>query len=405
MQLIEVVSKKHEEQFLAVVDDIYRGDLSYIRPLDGMVRAIFDASENRLLADGKAVRFLLFDEATDRPIGRIAAFVNAGKAFTYSQPTGGIGFFECTNNRQAAFALFDKAKQWLTDQGMQAMDGPINFGENVNFWGLLVDGFTQPAFGMAYNPAYYRDFFEAYGFGVYYEQITSHLNLKKPFPERFWRIAERVVAREGFSFRHFDYENADFFINAIIDIHQDAWQFHEGFAPLRKDELTETLRKSKPFLQEDLIWFAFYNNEPIAFLVMFPDVNQILKHFNGQISTLGKLKFWWLKRNKRMTRTRVTVLGVKTRYQRMGVESGIFYQLRDVVARSPHLTEMEISWVGDFNPKMRALQEAMETTFGKKHLTYRYHFDEEKRKEFQRSKTIPVDTKTKAHEGKADAMD
>ena len=38
------------------------------------------------------------------------------------------------------------------------MDGPINFGENDNNWGLLVDGFMQQGFGMPYNKRYYRNF-------------------------------------------------------------------------------------------------------------------------------------------------------------------------------------------------------------------------------------------------------
>jgi hypothetical protein len=394
MQLVEVVTPTHKKQFLDIVDDIYRGDQNYIRPLNSMVDAIFDPAKNRHLEKGKAVRYLLFDGNAPKPIGRIAAFVNANKAYGYEQPTGGIGFFECVDSQDAAFMLFDHAKQWLAAQGMEAMDGPINFGENDNFWGLLVDGFTPPAFGMPYNPPYYRPFFEAYGFGVYFEQITNHLDLVKPFPERFWRIAERIVAREGFEFKHFDYAAVDKFVADAIEIHNDAWRFHESFSPLDRKQLLNFLNKAKPFLQPDLIWFAYYNGEPIAFLVMFPDVNQILRHFNGHIGLWGKLKFWWLKRNRAMTRTRVTALGVKPHYQRLGVESGMFYQLRDVVARNPHITEMELSWVGDFNPKMRALQEAMESVFGKKHITYRYLFGSQKRADFHRSKTIPVDTKS-----------
>ena len=69
--------------------------------------------------------------------------------------------------------------------GMEAMDGPVNFGENLINWGLLVKGFEPQGFGMPYNKPYYQGLFEAYGFQVYFEQYSYHLNHKDPFPERF----------------------------------------------------------------------------------------------------------------------------------------------------------------------------------------------------------------------------
>ena len=77
--------------------------------------------------------------------------------------------------KQAAFLLFDTAKEWLSSKGMQAMDGPINFGENDTNWGLLVEGFTQPGFGMGYHKKYYEEhFLKKYGFKNYFEQYSYH---------------------------------------------------------------------------------------------------------------------------------------------------------------------------------------------------------------------------------------
>jgi hypothetical protein len=83
------------------------------------------------------------------------------------------------------------------------MDGPINFGENDNFWGLLVEGFTPPSYGMNYNPPYYKAFFEDYGFETEYEQITNHLDVHKPFSERFTKIANWVIQKPGYTFQAF----------------------------------------------------------------------------------------------------------------------------------------------------------------------------------------------------------
>jgi hypothetical protein len=109
MQIVEVKNKRQEKSFLDMVDVIYRDDENYVRPLDVMISEVFDRKKNILFKNGDAVRFLLVDDQ-QRVIGRIAAFVNGNKAYSNDQPTGGIGFFECIDNKDAATMLFDAAK-------------------------------------------------------------------------------------------------------------------------------------------------------------------------------------------------------------------------------------------------------------------------------------------------------
>ncbi len=393
MKVIEVNDKPTQKLFLDVVELIYRDDKEYVRPLDNMVEEVFDPSTNTYFNHGIATRFILIDQ--DKVIGRIAAFINYKKADGFDQPTGGVGFFECINNSEAAHLLFDTAKDWLKVHNMEAMDGPINFGENDNFWGCLVEGYSQPGFGMQYNPPYYKELFESYGFTTYFEQITNHLDLTVPFPERFWKIAGWVVKKDGFSFKHFKIKEADKFIDDFETVYNDAWKFHENFTPIDKKVLKATMMKAKAFMMEDLIWYAYHDNKPIGFLVLFPDVNQILKHFNGKMSLLNKIRFLWMKQRKYMTRARVVILGVVPKFQRSGIESGLFWHLKGSVDRNPHLKELELSWVGDFNPKMRVLQESMGASFGKKHITYRYLFNNKNNAQV-RASAIPVDTKYNA---------
>jgi len=391
MEILSVNTTETAREFLNVVELIYKDDNNYVRPLDAQIEEVFDASSNDFFKHGKAHRFILKDEK-GLTIGRVGAFINEKKAYGFAQPTGGMGFFECINNKQAAFLLFDTAKKWLSEQGMEAMDGPINFGENDNFWGLLIEGFTPCAFGMQYNPPYYQAFFEDYGFYNYFEQVTNHLDLQKPFPERFWNIARRVVSRPDYTFKHFRKKETEKFIADFVEVYNDAWQYHDNFTPMDPDTLRTSLREADPFMDEELVWYVYHKEEPIAFFVMFPDVNQIIRHFNGKMNWINKLRFVYYKWRNEMTRARVVIMGVKPKYQRLGIESGIFYHLRDVVSRKSYFKELELSWVGDFNPKMRALHDSMGAELGKRHITYRYIFDPSKR-EAQRAGSIPVDTK------------
>ncbi|MBP7497313.1 MAG: GNAT family N-acetyltransferase [Bacteroidales bacterium] len=392
MQLIKVKDKKTKREFLDTAREIYKKDPVWVCPLDNQIEEIFNPSQNVFFKNGEAARWVLKDN-NNRLIGRIAAFINRNKAYGFKQPTGGMGFFECINDKEAAFILFETAKLWLQERGMEAMDGPVNFGENDNFWGLLVEGFTHPGLGMPYNPPYYKDLFEAYGFKFYFEQISNHLDLTKPFPERFWKIADWVRQKPGFTFEHFKFEKSDKYISDFLDIYTNAWEFHENFVPINVEDLKRKLADSKSFFVPDFIWFAYFENEPIAFIIIFPDVNQAIKPLNGKMNLWNKIKFYRLIKKKIITRARVVIMGVKPKYQRSGIESGIFWHLNEAMKNHPEYNELELSWVGDFNPKMRALHEATGATFAKKHITYRKLFNENL--EFHRSIIIPVDTKEK----------
>lgn len=393
MKLIEVNDKKTRKQFLDVPRILYKDDDIWVCPPDKTIEGVFDPARNVFFKNGEACRWILKDDKGNL-IGRVAAFVNKNKAFKIDPPTGGMGFFECISNKEAAFKMFDKCKEWLTERKLEAMDGPVNFGENDNFWGLLVEGFTHPSYGMNYNFPYYQELFEAYGFVSYYEQISNHLDLHKPFPERFWKIADWIRQKPEYSYEHFTFRNSEKYINDLKHIYDAAWVFHENFTPINADDLRAKLAKVKVAVKEEFIWFVYHKDEPIAFLFMLPDVNQILKHLNGSLNFFNKLKFIYLKYRKTMTRGRVVIMGVVPNFQKSGVESALFWHLDKVMKKNPEYSELELSWVGDFNPKMRKLHDSVGAVFAKKHYTYRLHFDPNRPP--VRSSIIPMDTKEKA---------
>ena len=378
MQIIEVKTPNDKKEFIDFPKRLYKEDSYWVCPLDAHIESLFDPELNYLFKHGEAVRWILKDD-NGKTIGRIAAFIDRVRSSVYNQPTGGVGFFEVTDNRDAAFALFDAGKIWLADRGMEAMDGPVNFGGNDNNWGLLVEGFMQQGFGMPYNKKYYKSFFEEYGFRNYFEQYSYHRVVRGPdkkielFPPRIMKIAEWLSKRPGYAFRHFEFREKKKFIKDLVEVYNSAWAvFKEDFTPLDPYFVEATLRKTKPIIEEDLIWFAYFNDKPIAFFILLPDVNQILKHLNGRLHLWNMLRFVYYKMSHKMTRMRAVVGGVNPAYQNSGVESAIFIHLYEVFKRKPWYNELELSWVGDFNPRMIAIYEALGAQKAKTHITYRY---------------------------------
>jgi len=378
MHVIEVKGRSGKREFLRFPKILYKNDADWICPLDSEIESVFNTGLNPSFRHGEAVRWILKDE-NGRTIGRVAAFIDQVRSRANRQPTGGMGYFEVIDNREAAFKLFDTAKDWLSARGMQAMDGPINFGENDMNWGLLVDGFMQQGFGMPYNKQYYRDFFEEYGFIKYFEQYSYHRNLRGEdkkivmFPERLVKIAEWLMKRPGYSFHHFEFRNSKKYIGDLVSVYNATWsQFKEDFTPLDPVILEATVRKMKSFLDEELVWFAYYNDKPVAFFILYPDLNQILRHFRGKLTPLNVLRFFYFRSTHEMTRMRAIVGGVHPSHQNSGIESSIFIHLYDVFKRKRWYKELELSWVGDFNPRMIAIYEALGAKRAKTHFTYRY---------------------------------
>ncbi|NQU87329.1 MAG: GNAT family N-acetyltransferase, partial [Mariniphaga sp.] len=272
--------------------------------------------------------------------------------------------------------------------GMQAMDGPVNFGENFFNWGLLADGYKQQTFGMQYQPEYYQNLFEDYGFRIYYKQYSYRMDISNPdLPERFWKIAAWRAKKPNLNYEHFKFRNKEKYICDFIKVHEQAWQKHWNFKKIDPDDIKELLKNSKYIFDEEFLWYAYYNDEPVAFFMMLPDLNQILKKINSdKLGLINIIRFFNLKRKKTITRCRVIVLGVVPKLQRTGVESGIFHQVKQVMLRKPWYTEMEMSWVGDFNPKMNALFKSFGAKRDITHYTMRYLFD--RKKPFQRMPII-----------------
>jgi hypothetical protein len=210
MQVVEVGNNaRYQNEFLQLPVRLYRTDPCWIRPLDTDVEEVFDPARNKRFEQGECTRFLLLNDKQET-IGRIAAFVDRAIATLDNvQPTGGMGFFECIDDRDAAFRLFDTAKAWLQARGMEAMDGPVNFGDRDRWWGLLVDGFDrEPNYCMPYTKPYYIGFLEAYGFQDYFRQFTFGIpttwdklvNMSQAVKDR----AQRIYENPEYSFRTID---------------------------------------------------------------------------------------------------------------------------------------------------------------------------------------------------------
>lgn len=375
MQLTEVHNTATEKEFILVNVTINGKLPNYIRPLDKDIREVFDPEKNKAFRFGEVTRWILKDDS-GHLIGRIAAFTNKKyKNKGDDIPVGGIGFFDCINNQRAADMLFDVARHWLLQKGMQAMDGPINFGERDRWWGLVTEGFQSPLYCMNYNPPYYKELFENYGFRLFFNQVCFGVDPKKKFsPKTLQRHAE-VAADPNYHAEHMKGNDIEKYATDFTTVYNKAWAGHGGLKEMKREQSILLFKKLKPVMDKKVLWFVYYDKEPIAIFINLPDLNQWFRYLNGQFGLWDKLKFLWIKNTVACTKFTGLVFGIVPQFQGKGVDSYLIVEAGKVVETLPY-TEYEMQWIGDFNPKMINVAENFGDTFRTRQLTtYRYQFD------------------------------
>lgn len=377
MKIEEVLSPKQQREFLLLPVSLYKNTPQWIRPLDSDIESVFDKTKNRAFRHGQCIRWLLRNDKGEA-IGRVAAFVNDKTTDRATeQPTGGMGFFECVENQEAAFMLFDACKHWLQSKGMEAMDGPINFGERNKWWGLLIEGFDrEPNYQCDYHHAYYKTFFEAYGFQIYFNQITFGRERQWPVTEKLLRKAEICKRDKNYTFSYLPKKEWGKLPELIRTIYNKAWANRLEIPELSEANTKHLVKQLRPILNEKLLWFGYYKGEPIAFFLAVPEVNQVFRYVNGKMDWIGKLKFvwynYWLKNRKALG----LLFGVVPDHQGKGVDGALLESSRHTYqSRAVKYDSIEINWIGDFNQAMMRVAEQINTVILKKHATYRILFD------------------------------
>lgn len=367
-----------KKTFLELPVQLYASDPNWIRPLNNDVESVFDSRKNPHFKHGEAIRWILFSDSSE-PIGRVAAFYERNTK-EGEVPVGGMGFFECVENETAATILFDACKNWLVEREMEGMDGPINFGERDGFWGLMVKGWEfEPTYKMPWTKPYYIPFFENYGFKDYFQQYVFVSSIAgASVTQGIEEKAQRIFTNPDYVFQHIEKSNLTKYAEDFRFIFNAAWAKFPGVKEMSSESAQKLVKTMKPIIDEQLLWFAYTTDgTPVAFFIVIPDLNQIVKHLNGKLNWWGMIKFLLLKMKGTLTRTCGVIFGVTPDHQGKGVESAIALRFREVARTNPFYpyTTMDMNWVGDFNPKMLRFVSQTGATNDKTFITYRYFFN------------------------------
>ncbi len=378
MRVVAINTPGLIREFLNFNATVNANNPNYIRALDNEVEQVFDPAKNKLFKEGDAQRWIVQNNAGET-IGRIAAFYYSkykNKGTEY--PVGCVGYFDCINDQSAANLLFDTAKLWLAQNGMEAMDGPINFGDRDKWWGLMIEGFDEePMYGMSFNPDYYEQLISNYGFENYYNQYYYKANIFNELPPRFKERYEKFKTKPDYKAKHLDTSNLEKYAQDFVTIYNSAWAQHGEAKAITFDQIMKLFKTLKPIMDPRVIWFAYYKEEPIAMFINIPDVNQYFKFFNGKLGLLQKLQLLWMKWRGNNNRLTGLAFGVVPKYQSLGIDSFLIYSCSLLLLELKKYSEYEMGWAADWNPKMVNIYKSLGAQPSRRMVTFRYIFDKQ----------------------------
>ncbi len=351
IEIKPVVTPADRKQFILLPWTLYRDEPNWVAPLFSDMKAIFNPQKNALLNLGPYQYFLAYKDG--KTAGRIGVGIDNHLNEHKSYKSSYLTLFESINDYEVAKALFDIVCTWAKEHGAEFITGPQSPTNGDDFRGLLIKGFDSPPTLMnSYNPPYYQEFFEKYGFTKQFDRNAYYIDiLNSEVPDDFTKTVEYAKKRYGYRIEPIDMSRFKEQVEALVQVAVTSWPDDwPDMVPPCADEVRAEVTKLKSLVDPNLVYFAWdKDNKPIGVGVTFPDYNQVLKKLNGRIFPLGWLKF--LLGKKKIDGTRSFILFTIPEYRKKGVSAAIYLEGINT-ARKHGYRHGDFSTIHDFNVQM-----------------------------------------------------
>lgn len=365
LKIVPVNSRSDRREFINLAYRLNRGDPNWVPPLRMEMQDLITPGKNPWFTHGRAQLFLA--RRGERTVGRISAHIDD---LALAQPvaqgmgpgTGNWGLLEAEDAETTA-ALIATAEQWLRDQGMHRVLAPLS----ISIWdepGLLTQGHDHPpTVMMGHHRPEYEGWITATGYRPVKQLNTYEVFITDGFPDLINRIVASGERNSRIRIRRVNKANFEAEARLILSILNDAWSDNWGFVPLNDAEVAHVGKKLKPIVREEMINIAEVDGEPVAFMIVLPNINERIADFDGQLFPFNIFKLLRWLRYPRSRIVRVPLMGVVKRLQASRMASQLAFMMieyirRDVIANYG-TTHGEIGWILDDNQGMNAIATAL----------------------------------------------
>ncbi|HEX2944457.1 MAG TPA: hypothetical protein VHT96_00700 [Clostridia bacterium] len=364
-----VVTKAEMKQFLILPWKIYKNDKNWVPPLLSDIKKSLDPVKNPALQ--KIIHQLFLACVDGEPVGRIYAGIDTNLNQKKHMNMAFFSMFETINDDETAHSLFEAATEWAKRSGADFICGPcaVTGTDGDENKGLLVDCFDRPPVLMnSYNPSYYTELIENYGFVKDYDVFAYYMDKANTFQKDPGKVIEYAQKRYDFRVDTLNLKDIEGEVRAIKQVMDkampDEWP---DLVPPTLEEVRDMAKRLVPLAEPEIIPIARHGDEAIGFGIALPDYNQVLIHLNGRITPLGALKYLWYKH--KISTARMFVMFVVPEFRSKGVSYALYYTAFNNAVKKG-FTSGEASTIGETNLRMRA---DIEGTGAQHYKTYRIY--------------------------------
>jgi len=306
-----------------------------------------------------------------KPVGRISAQIDNLYEPRYGERVGFFGFIDAPDNQEIFNALFTQAQDWLKARDRTRIVGPFNLGVNQEV-GLLVEGFdTPPYFMMGHNAPYHGKRVEGAGFAGVQDMLAYLMHPDYTEPRVATMLKKRYL--QDVKVRAIDKKNLDAELETMRDIFNDAWANNWSFVPFTEEEFSAVGKELLMITPQEFLRVAEIDGRAVAFIVLLPNLNAIIKDLNGSLFPFGWAKLLWRLKAQPLPSGRVPLMGVRSEFHHTKLGPGLAYALIEA-ARGPALakgmTEVELSWILESNEGMCGIIESIGGYVSKRYRMY-----------------------------------
>ena len=363
---VDTENRSRVRQFLDLPFQLYHDIPQWVPPLATDAARMLDRRHYPFYKHSAAAFFIALQG--ERPAGRIAVLDNQHYNSYNHERSAFFYLFECVDHVEIAQALFDAAYSWARGRKLDKILGPKGFMA-LDGMGMLVKGFEhRPAFGIAYNPAYYQTLVESAGFQQKDDLVSGYLNPATPFPERVDQLAEMVKRRRGLRVVRFkSRRELRRVVPALRDLYNNSLGGTTGNTPLTDDEVNIMAGQLEWFADPRLIKLVMKGDEPVGFLFAYPDISAAVRRVGGRF-----LPFGWADMLLELRRTcwvNVNGAGIVERYRGLGGTALLFSEMHKSVIECGY-QHADIVQIGVENEKMQREMRDLGIDFYKTHRVY-----------------------------------
>lgn len=368
-EIRKISAKSDLRQFIRLPWKIYKDDNCWVPPLINDIKASLDPVKNPVL--NKIIYEMFLAVKDGKPVGRIYAGIDTNLNKKKNMNMAFFSMFECVNEYETAESLLNAAADWARRNGADFMTGPcsVTGTDGDENKGLLIDCFDKPPVLMnSYNPPYYADFIEKFGFTKDYDVYAYHLDKNAMFEKDPTKVIEYAQKRYDFRVDTLDTNKLEREIKDLWHVMNKAMPADwPDLVPPSLEEVREMAKRFLPLAIPELVPIARHGDEAIGFGISLPDYNQVLMHLSGKITPVGALKY--LRYKRKIDCLRIFAMFVVPEFRSKGVSFAIYHTI------FKNGLFMGYSWgeastIGETNTRMRT---DIESAGGIHYKTYRIY--------------------------------